>query len=279
MAGYQGQMLSLMQNVEDEISKAQSALALLKNQQESDTAKLAQLKSIQAERDKQFKSNLITQQLADELRPEIAYLEKQVAAYPAQIALNQRILDSRCKQQADLQHALRMGPQDDILKALTDKAAQETKILQTAVEMRQRERETYTLRAEAEGVVSDILVFPGVVAKPGESVVSIVTRSDLIIGYLPEFRLGRLKIGDAGLAFRLGHPAVNVKVADIVPEVSPMPLQLSPISAPLGATMRSQKIVFQMEAGANITPGEKVQIRLASAYWSKAKQWLSSLRL
>ena len=277
MAGYQGQMLSLMQTVEDEISKARSVLAVLTNQLESDTAKLAQLKSIQTEREKQFKSNLITQQLADELRPEIAYLDKQVAAYPAQIALNQRILDSHCKQQADLQHALRLGPQDDILKALTDKAAQETKILQVVVEMRQREKETYTLRAEADGVVADILVFPGVVAKAGESVVNIVSRSDLIIGYLPEFRLGRLKIGDEGLAFRLGQPSVKVKLVDIVPEVNPMPVQLSPISAPLGATMRSQRIVFRMGASTDITPGEKVQIRLGSDFWSKAKQWLTHL--
>lgn len=277
MAGYQGQMLNLMRTVEDEIAEAQNALTVLSNQQAGDTAKWLQLKSIQAERDKQLKASLITQQLADELRPDIAYLEKQVAAYPAQLALNQRALESHCKQRADLQHALRLGPEDDILKALADKAAQETKVLEAVVEMRKRERETYTLRSETDGVVSDLLVFPGVVAKPGEPVVSIVSQSDMIIGYLPEFRLGRLKAGDQGYAFRIGHPAVQVQVLKVVPEVNSLPVQLSPISAPLGATLRSQKIVFQILAPTDITPGEKVEIRLQGDSWSKAKRWLAAV--
>jgi len=276
MADYQGQMLSLMRTVEDQIASSQNSLTVLSNQQAGDTAKLGQLQSIQANRDKQFKANLITQQLADELRPEIAYLEKQVAAYPGQIALSQRTLETHRKQQADLQHTLRLGPQDDILKALADKSTQETKVLQTVVEMRKRERETYTLRSETDGVVSDILVFPGVVAKPGEPIVNIVAQSDLIIGYLPEFRLGRLKAGDQGYAFRIGHPAVRVKVLKVVPEINPLPAQLSPISAPLGATLRSQRIVFQTLAPSDITAGEKVEIRLQADYWSRAKHWLAS---
>jgi len=277
MAGYQGQMLSLMRAVEDQIAQAQNALTVLSNQQAGDTAKLAQLKSIQADRDKQFKAGLITQHMADELRPEIAFLEQQVAAYPAQIALNQRTLETHCKQRADLQHTLRLEPQEDILKALGDKTTQETKILQTVVDMRKRERETYTLRAETDGVVADILVFPGVVAKPGETVVSIVSPSNVIIGYLPELRLGRVKPGDQGYAFRIGHPSVRVEVLKVVPEVNPIPVQLSPIAAPLAGTFRSQRIVFQSLELSDLTPGEKVEVRMEAGYWSKAKRWLCTL--
>ncbi len=278
MAVYQGQMLDLVRTVDDEILKSERAITLQKNQQESDTAKLAQLKTIQAERDKLFKANLIPEQLADALLPEIAGLEKQVAAYPAQIAMEERILEEQRKHRADLQKTLHLGPEEDVLKAIADKGAAEARILGTVVERRKVEKETYSLRAEADGVVSDILVFPGVVAKPGESVVSIVSRSDLIIGYLPEMRLGRLKRGDHGYAFRIGHPSVRVEVVDVVPEVNPIPVQLSPISAPLGATLRSQKIVFKTEQPSDIMPGEKVEVRMESEYWAKAKRLLVSLR-
>ncbi len=278
MATYQGQMLSLVRVVDEEILKSQQVIAQQKSQQESDAAKLAQLKSIQAERDKMASAKLIPEQLADALRPEIAWLEKQVAAYPQQIAIEERRLQDQRKHREDLQKSLHLNPDEDIMKAVSDKTAAETKVLETVVELRKQERETYSLRAESDGVVSDIGVFPGVVAKPGQSVVSIVSGSDLIIGYLPEFRLGRLKKGDQGYAFRLGHPTVPVKVVDMVPEVDPVPTQLAPISAPLGATLRSQKIVFRTAQACDITPGEKVEIRVESGQWSKAKHWLLSLR-
>lgn len=278
MAAYQGQMLSLVRNSDEEILKTQHSIALQKGQQESDTAKLAQLRTIQAERDKLAMSNLIPEQLADALRPEIAWLEKQVAAYPQNIATEERMLEDQRKHRADLQKTLHLDAQEDIMKAIAEKAAAEAKVLSTVVELRKQEKETYSLRSETDGVVSDICVFPGVVAKPGQPVISIVSRSDLIIGYLPEFRLGRLKTGDQGYAFRIGHPTIPVKVMDIIPEVDPIPTQLSPISAPLGTTMRSQKIVFRTEAASAITAGEKVEIRMESEKWSKAKRWLVSFR-
>jgi HlyD family secretion protein len=278
MAAYQGQMLALIRTAEDEILISERALGLKKTEQESDTARLAELKSIQAERDKLFKANLIPEQLADALRPEMVALEKQVAAYPAQISAQQRLLDDQRKHRADLQNTLHLEPEEDILKAISEKAAAEARILGTVVERRKLEKETYALRAQADGVVSDIHLYPGVVAKAGESVVSIVSPSDLIIGYLPEFRLGRLNPGDHGFAFRLGHPAVKVEVVEIVPEVNPIPVQLSPISAPLGATFRSQKVVFKTEDASDIMPGEKVEVRMASRWWAQAKHSLVSLR-
>ncbi|HWI57209.1 MAG TPA: biotin/lipoyl-binding protein [Bacillota bacterium] len=277
MATYQGQMLGLIRTVEDAILQSQHTIGLQKNQQASDEAKLAQLKTIQAERDKLFKANLIPEQLADALRPEIAALEKVVAAYPAQIALEERILEAHRKQRADLQQTLHLGPEEDAMQAITDKAAAEARILETVLEMRKHQKEAYSLRAGTDGVVSDILLFPGVVAKAGESVVSIGSRSDLIIGYLPEFRLGRLKRGDHGYAFRIGHPAVKVEVVEMVPEINPIPMQLSPVSAPLGATLRSQKIVFRTEPSSDIMPGEKVQIRMESEWWAKTKRCLASV--
>jgi len=69
MAAYQGQMLALVRAVDDEILKAERAIVQQRNQQDSDRAKLAELKTIQAERDKLAKASLIPAQLADALRP------------------------------------------------------------------------------------------------------------------------------------------------------------------------------------------------------------------
>jgi multidrug resistance efflux pump len=277
MATYQGQMLGLVRAADEEILKSQHALELQKNQAESDGARLAQLKSIQAERDRMSKANLIPEQLADALRPEIASLEKVVAAYPALLAMDERVLEDHRKQRADLQKALHLGPDDDVMKALAEKAAAEARVLEAALAARRLEKETYSLRASAEGTVSDILVSQGVVAKAAESVVRIVSKSDLIMGYLPEFRLGSLRIGDPGYAFRMGRPTVKVEVVSVVPEINPVPTKLTPISAPLGVTFRSQKIVFQMKQPSDITAGEKVEIRMESEWSANLKRWLGKL--
>ena len=75
--------------------------------------------------------------------------------------------------------------------------------------------------------------------------------------------------------FEPGAPPVKVMVASIVPEIDPIPAQLSPISAPLGATMRSQKVVFRTEESSDITPGEKVEIRMDNGWWTKMKRSLT----
>jgi multidrug resistance efflux pump len=285
LAAYEGQLLGLVRTFDDDILKTQNAIEERKRQEGIDAAKLAELKSIQAARDKASKMNLIVESLADALRPEIAGLEKLLASYPAQIAMYERELAVHLRQRAELYKALRFDAEGDVMQAAKEKIAAEIKILKAAVEMRIREKETYSLRAETDGVVSDITMSPGVVAQPATSVVRIMGKSDRIIGYLPELRVGYLKIGDHGFAFRSARPPMKVVVVGMAPEIGPIPGQLSPISAPLGITFRAQRIVFQIEEIADFTPGERVQIRVISDswslaslkisdWWARAKHWL-----
>jgi multidrug resistance efflux pump len=279
MASTEGQILSLARTIDEKILAAQTDLARLKDEQEKETATLAQLQKIQAERDKLFASRLIADELAVELRPEIAGLEKQVASYPAQFALTERALAQEQKHRADLQKALRLEPGEDVMKAVVQKGEAEAKVLEAVLDMRKLERAAYELRAEEAGVVTDVEVHPGTIVTPGLPVVSIVSRSKFIVGYLPEFRLGRVKAGDVGFAFRRGHPALPVKVVEVVPAVESLPVKLSPISAPLGAVMRSQKVILKAEQEqTDLIPGEKVEIRMGSEGWAKAKRFLLSFR-
>ena len=275
LAQYEGQMQTLVRTFDDEILRTMTTIEQQKNQRDSDSARLTELKSIQAVRDKLYKVNVITEEVCDALRPEIAGLEQVVASYPSSITMQEQAMDDHKKKRADLQKSLRLGPDDNIMAAIAQKTAAETAILKTAVDMQKLQRETYTLRAEADGVVSDVMLFSGSIAQAATPIVRIVTESCLIIGYLPELRRGLLKTGDHAFAFRMGRPPVKVVVVGIAPEIDPVPVKLSPISAPLGVTFSSQRIVFRTEEPSDITSGEKVQIRMESESWSKISQWLS----
>jgi multidrug resistance efflux pump len=81
-------------------------------------------------------------------------------------------LKSRQKERDDLQRGLKLPADGDIQKAIAQKTAAQTEILRTAVEMKKLEKENYSLRSQGDGIVSDIGIFPGVTAKPGDTVVT-----------------------------------------------------------------------------------------------------------
>jgi len=66
-----------------------------------------------------------------------------VAAYPTLVATYERMLEAHTKERADLRHSLRVGPDEDVMKAIAQKTAAQTKILQAAVDMRKLEKETF----------------------------------------------------------------------------------------------------------------------------------------
>src|ERR1017187_6464958 len=210
-AGYEEQMLSLLRSYDDGIASAEAALAQQQGQLDSETAKLAELKTMQSKRDALFANKLISEVEDDTLRPEIAGLEKDVASCKQLIQMDETTAASRKKERQDLQQSLKLAPGGDINQAIAQKTTAQTEILKTAVEMKKFEKENYSLRSRADGVVSDIGIYPGTMAKPGDIVVSVVSASHSIIGYLPEVREGMIKVGDRGYAFRLTLPPLKVR--------------------------------------------------------------------
>ena len=269
-AGYEEQMLTLLRTCDDDIASAEAAITQQKGQLESDTAKLTELKSMQTKRDALFTSKLISEVEDDVLRPEIAGLEKDVITCGQLIKMYETTLASRKKERDDLQHGLKLAPGVDINQAIAQKTEAQTEILKNAVAMKKLEQESYSLRSDGDGIVSAIGIYPGTIAKPGESVVSVVSVTHLVIGYLPEVRQGMLKVGDRGFAFRLRQPPLKVTVVACAPEVDAIPTALRPsTSAQQSAvTFRAQRIVFETEGPGNLAPGESVQIRLTSKFWA-----------
>ena len=277
LAAYEGQMHTLVRTFDDGISSAETQLQQQESQRQSDIARLAELRRIQLVRDNLFTNGLISDVVHDTLRPEIAGLEQVIAAYPSRMATYKQMLEDHRKEREELRQSLRLAPNEDIMKAIAAKTAAQTEILRSAVDMRKRERETFSLRAPEAGIVSDLTLLPGSVAQAGASILRIVSESRQIIGYLPEIRRGRLKGGDRGYAFRLGRPPVEVRVVAVAPEIDPSPTKINPASSPLGIRFPTQRVVFETDASSDKVAGEKVQIRMISE-WSAKMRNLIGLR-
>ncbi len=269
-AAYEGQMLNLLRSSDDDIANTDATITQEKGQLESDSAKLAELKTMQSKRDALFANKLITEVEDDALRPDIAGLEKDVAACGQLIKMNETTLASRQKERDDLQQGLKLAPGGDIKQAMTQKLESQMAILKNAVEMKQREKDSYTLRSPGDGVVSAIGIYPGTTAKPGDVVVSVISDSHMIVGYLPELRQGLFKVGDRGYAFRLRLPPVKVSVTAVSPDIEEIPVRVRPATAAQqsGITFRAQRIVFEVDGPEKLLPGESVQLRLTSRFWA-----------
>jgi multidrug resistance efflux pump len=269
-AGYEEQMLGLLRTCDDDIASAEASVAQQKGQWESDTAKLAELKIMQAKRDALFAAKLISEVEADTLRPEIAGLEKEVATCTQLIKMYETTLAARTKERDDLQRGLKLAPGGDVKEAIAQKTAAQVEILKNAVEMKKMEKENYSLRSQGDGVVSSIGVYPGSTAKPGDTVISVVSGNHSIIGYLPEVRQGLFKVGDHGYAFRMRLPPLKVTVTACAPEVDNIPPAVRPSTAAQqsAVTFRAQRVVFETEGPGRLMPGESVQIRLTSKFWA-----------
>jgi hypothetical protein len=141
------------------------------------------------------------------------------------------------------------------------------------VDLKKLEIANYALRSRADGIVSAIGVYPGATAKPGDNVVSVVSATRSIIGYLPEVREGRIKVGDRGYAFRLTSPPLKVKAVADAPEIDEIPPEVRPSTAAQqsAVTFRAQRIVFELDGPGKLIPGESVQIRLTSQFWANLR--------
>ena len=272
-AAYEEQMLGLLRTSDDDITSAQTALDQQKGQLTSDTAKLTELKSMQIKRDALFAGKLISEIEADQLRPEIAGLEQDLVTCQKLIQMDEATLASRIKERQELQQGLKLAPGVDIQTAIAQKTAAQTEILKTAVDLKKLEIENYSLRSRADGIVSDIGVYPGATAKPGDSVVSVVSPTRSIIGYLPEVREGLIKVGDHGYAFRLTLPPLKVRAVATAPEIDQIPPAVRPSTAAQesAVTFRAQRIVFELDGPGKLIPGESVQIRLVSQFWANLR--------
>lgn len=277
LQSYQTATHSLLRQFDTAI---EDLLASLKEQemlQKRDTAELAELKKIQAQRDDLFRRKLITEVDANELRPQIAGLETSVAAYPEMVSALKLRLERARNGRAALGETLKVGDGGDVLGAIADANRSQAEVLKTTVEMRELERKSYTLRATRDGIVSEIFKVAGDVVSSGTPVVKIVAeRPGAVIAFLPEAHLASLSLGETVYVFRQYGTSVFVPavVETIAPELDTMPMRISPIQ---GQLQRGRRVVLNLQGprAGDFVPGETVQVRMIASGWRKFMSMLN----
>jgi len=263
IGNFERQTLSTIKTFEESINDAQAALADLKRQQERDKAMLAQLEKQQADYDELFAKKLIDATTAYSLRPSIAGLREEIAAYPAMIAVEQQRLAEAVEARRELYESLQLRDGETIRQALQRRAEDQQAIFHAQRETAMARRETYALRAGRAGVVSRIFHHAGHIVPAGEPILRLVTQeSNLVIGFLPETYQASLAQNQPAYVWRQGRSGVHydARVVAVAPEIDTFPQRLSPLRTEL---LRGRRVIFELLGDHNLVPGETVQIRLA----------------
>lgn len=133
-------------------------------------------------------------------------------------------------------------------------------------------REAYTLRAQQDGVVSQINREPGEVVEPGGSVASLLIKGPIrVVGFLPESDLSAVAVGTPANIY----PTVSLQETGVIParvlQISPAVYSLPERASPIrGQIVRGREVVLELEREANLIPGETVSIEIESSLFQPA---------
>ena len=128
-------------------------------------------------------------------------------------------------------------------------------------------KNSYTLRAQQDGVVAQVDRQPGDVVEPGVSIASLLIQGPIrVVGFLPENDLSAVAIGTPANIY----PTVSMKDTGVLPgrviQISPavysLPERVSPIR---GQIVRGRQVVLELDQEANLIPGETVSIEIQSS--------------
>jgi len=263
IGNFERQTLGTIRTFEDAIKDAQAAIEDLKRQTDRDTALLSQMKEQQSRYDDLFDRKLIDAAAAHALKPSIAALERELEAYPAMMAVEERRLDDSIEARRQLYNSLQLRDGEAIQGALQRRAEDQKAILEAAREARVSRRNTYTLRATRDGIVSRIFHHPGHIVPGGEPILRLIMEnSRMVIGFLPEVHLTSILPNQRAYVWRHGGTGdpIPAHVVTIAPEVDNLPARMSPLSTQM---LRGRRVIFEIEENHDLVPGETVQIRLA----------------
>ena len=148
----------------------------------------------------------------------------------------------------------------DVISAIKTRSETTRNIFGTIKERRELQRQTYTLRATRDGVVSGLSYLPGDVVQAGQEIVRTVSeKPERVIGFLPEIALGEIQIGDRLKIVELTRLADEyiAIVQSISPDVQGLPGRISPIR---GRTVRGRNVILLLEGEHHLVPGQSVSI-------------------
>ena len=261
IGGYQEDILQLVSRFEAAVQDARTALATEQQRQQGDEAELKALKVELARREALLEKRLINEEDVGDMRPQIAALESTVQAYPALIAVHEDRLKESEGQRAEINRWLQLGEGEGVSAAITRKTLLRSQIFQASLQRAESRKALYTLRATANGVVSQVFFTEGTVVQAGTPIVEIVANveTNRVVGFLSEPYVKRFKPEDKALVWRRsGGEKVAAKVLSVSPSVRWLPGRVTPIG---GQPLRGRRVVFVLKGEHDFIPGETVRIQ------------------
>jgi multidrug resistance efflux pump len=234
------------------------------------TNELQRLEKLHADR-------LISASDLSDLRTQAAVLRQQLADYPAQIGQRTAVVDDWRRQYAQAHR--------DVAGAAGDRLKDENRLKNFTAEAHQNQirflelrRAAMELRAPTSGVISAVNRLPGEVLVAGEVVVTLIeTNSDRVIGFLPEAAGTVIRVGDRVGVYRMFSARMVgwATLLAIEPAIRALPGRVSPVST---RTVRGRALVFRLEPGHDLAPGETVELHVDEPMTEFFRQWFARFR-
>ena len=261
---------TLMQRFETAVSEAEAELAATRLDMEQDAAELVELKEEHVRRRALFEKRLIPQEDLTLLQPRIAALEEALKVYPDLLAVYRSRLKEARSNLKKLRSSLELEEGEDFAAAMEARRRARQDILAAARRAREVQRAAYELKAGTDGEVSEVLHRPGEVVPAGDPVLRIVqSRSDRIVGFLPEELLAAVDVGETVLVWREhGSPGPEYRavVESISPDIQGLPRRISPIR---GQSLRGRRVMIRLQEEHDLVPGESVQVQIGHSLWDE----------
>lgn len=226
----------------------------------NEQARLDKLKEELARSETLKDRNLLAERDINSLRPEIAALQSSVDNYPHLIELHEKRVQQIKDQSEEVFAWMNMTSEGRLTDAVKDEMAARKAMIASSLERRDLQREYYTLKASADGIVSRVFHTPGSVVNAGDPVVLIVSeQSAYVVGFLAEVYLSELEVGHTVQVQRYNGqgPKINAVVESISPEIRALPGRVSPIR---NQPLRGRRVIVKLERDDEFLPGETVKV-------------------
>lgn len=262
LLGSQEAALRLARQLEASLADAEADYATERQRQLESAAELQALKTDYARRKELLAKHLIREEDATALLPQIAALEQTAETFPELLAIYKRRVDESRRELDNMRQWMQVGKDEVSYQAAGKRREMWLSVLESARRQRKLQRESYTLRATADGEVSRLLFEPGDVVPAGSPVVRVVNSgSEFVEGFLLEGHPVSVVVGQPvrvwrGTDRRTLVPAV---VSSVSAEVETFPGRVSPIR---GQVLRGRLLMIRLMAPHDFIPGETVQVEL-----------------
>lgn len=269
IARFQENILQLRQRFSTAIANTESMLNTEKLRKAQAEAELTVMETELKRLENLLQKHLVDEQTVIQVRARRAILAQSVALYPETIKTLEKHLEEARTQEKGLMQLLRAEENGTSSEAIAKKTSIRNETQTRRISVLKTRKETYTLRAPADGTVERIMYRAGDTVQAGTAVLTIVEKgAGRVIGFVPE--------GCGNFDFAVGTPArvarsflssrtYAARVETVDPAVRALPVVTRPIPTQIP---RGQCFTLILTEENDLLPGESVRIQPCRSAWS-----------